>query len=104
MAAPVVVLGLDMETDSGSWTPYWKGLVQGTPRMLGVLEKHNVTATCFFTGEAARSHPEVVKYAQEQGAEIGCHALYHETVGDEIFPIPGVKPLLAEEVPARLKT
>jgi peptidoglycan/xylan/chitin deacetylase (PgdA/CDA1 family) len=104
MDTPQVVLGLDMETDSGSWTPYWQGLVEGTPRMLGVLEKHGVPATCFFMGEAARVHPEMVRYAKERGFEIGCHALYHETVGDEIFPIPGVKPLLPQEVPLRLKT
>jgi len=104
MKAPFVVLGLDMETDSGSWTPFWKGLLEGTPKMLGVLEKHGAAATCFFVGEAARTHPQIVRYARERGFEVGCHSLYHETVGDEIFPIPGVKPLLPEEVSGRLKT
>ena len=103
MGAPIVVLGLDMETDSGIWTPYWKGLLEGTPKMLGVLEKHGVAATCFFTGEAARTHPQVVEYVQERGFEVGCHSHYHETLGDEIFPLPGVKPLLPGEVPGRLK-
>lgn len=103
MQAPIVVFGLDMETDAGSWTPFWRGLLEGTPKMLGVLEKHGVAGTCFFTGEAARLHPQTVQYARERGFEIGCHSLYHETVGDELFPIPGVKPLLAEEVPGRLK-
>ena len=104
MDAPIVVLGLDMETDSGSWTPFWKGLLEGTPKMLGVLEKHGVPGTCFFMGEAARTHPQVVKYVQERGFEVGCHSVYHETVGDEMFPIPGVKPLLPDEVEGRLKT
>ena len=35
---PTVVFGFDMETDIGSWTPFYEGLVHGTPRMLDLLE------------------------------------------------------------------
>lgn len=100
----VCVLGFDMETDIGSWTPYYEGLVHGTPRVLEVLADTDVTATCFFTGDAARSHPEVVTQVQQGGHEVGCHSLYHETVGDALFPIPGVFPLLPEEVEGRIRT
>jgi len=99
----IVILGFDMETDIGSWTPHYKGLVQGTPKILKTLSRKHIKATFFFTGEAAKKYPDIVKQVAEAGHEIGCHSLYHETVGDELFPIPGVKPLLPEEVPVRLK-
>jgi peptidoglycan/xylan/chitin deacetylase (PgdA/CDA1 family) len=100
---PTVVFGFDMETDVGSWTPFYEGLAHGTPRILDVLNKHGITATFFFTGDAARSHPEVAKMVDRAGHEVGCHSLYHETLGDEIFPIPGLKPVLPEECHHRVE-
>lgn len=99
----VVILGFDMETDIGSWTPYYTGVAEGTPKLLKLLSRKGVKATFFFTGEAANSYPKVVREVAEVHHEVGCHSLYHETVGDELFPIPGIKPLLQEEVPFRLK-
>ncbi len=103
MADIIVVLGFDMETDVGSWSPYYEGIQQGTPRLLELLDERDATATFFFTGDAASCFPEIVRSVDEAGHEVGCHSLYHETVGDPIFEIPGVKPLLPEEVPLRLK-
>lgn len=99
----IVVIGFDMETDIGSWTPYYRGLVEGTPKILDLLSKENIKATFFFTGEAAKKYPLTVKGVAEEMNEIGCHSLYHETIGDELFPIPGIKSLLHEEIPFRLK-
>lgn len=100
---PYVVLGFDMETDVGSWTPFYEGLVHGTPRLVELLGKHDVEATFLFTGDSVRTHPEVVKLVADAGHEVGCHSLYHETIGDELFPIPGVKPLLPEECYRRIQ-
>ena len=100
---PTVIFGFDMETDVGSWTPFYEGLVNGTPRILEILAKHGITATFFFTGDAAISHPEVVSLVDRAGHEIGCHSLYHETLGDEIFPIPGLRSVLPEECYHRLE-
>jgi len=97
------VLGFDMETDVGSFTPFYEGLLHGTPRILEVLTRHGVDATFFFTGDAARRHPEVVQLVRRAGHEIGCHSLYHETVGDPLFDIPGLSPLLPEEVENRIR-
>jgi len=99
----MVVFGFDMETDIGSWTPYYKGLVNGTPGILNLLSRKNIKSTFLFTGEAAKKYPNIVREVAERGHEVGCHSLYHETVGDELFPIPGTKPLLPEEVPFRLR-
>ena len=94
---PTVILGFDMETDIGSWTPFYEGLVHGTPRILELLSKHDVRATFYFVGETARLHPEIVHMVFQAGHEVGCHTLYHETIGDEIIPIPGIRPVLPEE-------
>ncbi|MCX5642704.1 MAG: polysaccharide deacetylase family protein [Candidatus Omnitrophica bacterium] len=98
-----VVIGIDVETDVGSWTPYYRGVEEGIPALLGLFKKQDIKTTFFFTGESADKYPAKTREVLKAGHEIGCHSLYHETIGDEIFPIPGVKPLLPEEVPFRLK-
>ena len=100
---PTIVFGFDMETDIGSWTPFYNGLVNGTPRLLEVLENQSVDATFFFVGDAVKKHPEIVKMVDNAGQEVACHTLYHETVGDEMFPIPGLTPILPEECYHRLE-
>jgi len=100
---PTVIFGFDMETDVGSWTPFYNGVVKGTPRLLELLHKRGVQATFFFTADAARQHPAVTKDVVAAGHEVGNHSLYHETVGHELFPIPGLKPLLPAEVEGRLR-
>ena len=100
---PIVVFGFDMETDIGSWTPFYQGLLKGTPRILSVLAKHKITSTFFFVGDAARLYPKIVRMVDRAGHEVGCHTLYHETIGDELFPIPGIKPMLPEECRHRIE-
>ena len=98
-----VVFGFDMETDVGSWTPFYEGLVHGTPLLLDLMERKAVKSTCYFVGQAAKDHPQVVLDVKAAGHEIGCHSLYHETVGKSLFPIPGMRDLLDHEVEPRLK-
>jgi len=77
-----VLLGFDMETDVGSWTPYHEGLKHATPILLDLFQKHEVTGTFYFVGISAKSVPESVNLVKDAGHEIGAHSLYHETVGD----------------------
>ncbi len=98
-----VLLGFDVETDIGSWTPFYEGMANGTPRILEALAARDAKATFFFTGDAARTHPEIVQVVASAGHEIGCHSIYHETLGDELFPIPGIKPVLPEECYRRIE-
>ncbi len=99
-----VIYGIDMETDVGSFTPFYDGAKNGTPKLIDLFNKKGVEATFYFTGECAKENPEIVDLVKKSGNEIGCHSLYHETVGDELFPIPGEKPLLTREVAHRLET
>ena len=71
------VLGFDMETDIGSWTPFYEGVINGTPILLDLLKETEATGTFFYTGDAAASHPESVKAVSDAGHETGCHSLHH---------------------------
>ena len=83
-----VLFGFDMETDIGSFTPYYEGVEHGTPRILKLLKKYDIPATFFWTGHAAENNPKMVERVRDAGHETGCHGLYHETLGDPIFPLP----------------
>lgn len=100
--SPLVLLGLDVETDVGSFYTTYKGLVEGTPLLLELLTRQEAGATFFVTGAAAKAHPEAIRDIAAAGFEVGGHALYHETVGEPIFEVPGVVPILPEEVAHRL--
>jgi hypothetical protein len=98
-----VVFGFDMETDIGSFTPFYEGVKHGTPRLLELLDKHAIQATFFWTGHAAENNPDMVRSVRDAGHETGCHGLYHETLGDPIFPLPNNWPILPSEVEGRLR-
>lgn len=98
-----IALGFDMETDVGSWTPFYEGLRPGGKAILDTLSKNGVTGTFFFTSDAAEEAPEIVKAVQDGGHEVGAHTLHHETIGTPLWPIPGAFPILPEEVPNRLQ-
>jgi peptidoglycan-N-acetylglucosamine deacetylase len=97
-----IVFGIDMETDIGSWTPEYRGIHDGTRKLLGLFERHGVRCTFFWVGTAAKENPRQAREVAEAGHEIGFHSLCHETVGDSLFPIPGVYPILPEELEHRL--
>ncbi len=98
-----VVFGFDMETDVGSFTPFYEGVKHGTPEILRVLAKHGARATFFWTGHAAENNPETVRRVRAAGHETGCHGLYHETLGDPLFPLPNNWPVLPGEVEGRIR-
>lgn len=98
-----VMFGIDMETDVGSFTSEYNGVQFGTPKLLKVMKKNDVKATYFWTGHAAQNNPDMVKKVRDAGHETGCHGLFHETLGDPIFPLPNNWPILPTEVEGRLK-
>ena len=98
-----VVFGIDMETDIGSWTPFYEGVTKGTPLLLNLFAKKSIPVTAFWVADTARRFPEIVREMESEGHETGTHSLYHETVGDSLFEIPGTYPLLPEEVQPRIK-
>ncbi|MHB1354634.1 MAG: polysaccharide deacetylase family protein [Anaerolineae bacterium] len=97
-----VILSFDMEPDIGSWTSSCRGVEFGTPEILGILATHNVQATFLFTGREALAYPQLVAQVMAAQHEIGCHTMYHETLGDAVFSMPGDAPVLESEIAGRL--
>ncbi|MBN2300968.1 MAG: polysaccharide deacetylase family protein [Lentisphaerae bacterium] len=97
-----VILSFDMETDIGSWTDDTRGVTEGTPEILEVLKEHDIHATFLFTGREAERHPDCVASVLEAGHEIGCHTMYHETVGRPVYSVPVGSFALEEEIESRL--
>lgn len=102
MKRNILVLSFDMETDIGSWTNATRGVAEGTPKILRILERHRVPATFLFTGREARRHPEMAARVLSAGHEIGCHTMYHETVGAPVYDVPVGGFALEAEIEARL--
>jgi len=48
-----------------------------TPRLLEILERHQVLATFFMVGDAAQEHPDLVRQVAEKGHAIGNHSWDH---------------------------
>jgi peptidoglycan/xylan/chitin deacetylase (PgdA/CDA1 family) len=97
-----VLISFDMESDIGSWTSEHRGVAEGTPRILDVLDRDGINCTFFFTGDAALSCPDALEMVKSAGHEIGCHTLHHESLGPPLFDAPGIPPVLPEEIPNRL--
>jgi len=53
-----VVIGIDVETDVGSWTPFYESVGKGIPLLLNLFERTGVKTTFFFTGAfSSRASP-----------------------------------------------
>ena len=83
-----VLLGIDMETDIGSYTDRYDGVQLGTPKLLKVMAEHGAVATYFWTGHAAENNASILKMVQDAGHEIGCHGLFTKRWGDPLFHCP----------------
>jgi peptidoglycan-N-acetylglucosamine deacetylase len=101
-ARRTIILSFDMETDLGSWGATTRGISEGTGAILKVLARRGVPATFFWVGREAEELPEAVRAACAGGHEIGCHTMYHETVGQPVYRVPVGGFMLDHEIEARL--
>jgi peptidoglycan/xylan/chitin deacetylase (PgdA/CDA1 family) len=98
-----LMFGFDMETDVGSTSRDYNGVNFGTPEIIEILQKFEVDATFFFTGDCALKNRKIVESVDSKGYEIGCHSLYHEDLGEPSFKTSSWSPILEEELEYRLK-
>jgi peptidoglycan/xylan/chitin deacetylase (PgdA/CDA1 family) len=58
------------------------GPLVGVPRILALLERHDIKSTFFVPGYTAHRYPDVVRSIVEAGHEVAHHSYFHEnTVG-----------------------
>jgi peptidoglycan/xylan/chitin deacetylase (PgdA/CDA1 family) len=87
-------LELDPPWEGGSWDQRGlRGVIEGLPRLLNLLEAREIRGTFFTEGILARLSPESVLEVARRGHEVGCHGLAHESYGgsyriDETIPRP----------------
>lgn len=48
-----------------------------TPQILDILKQHNIKATFFVMGTAAKKHPELIKQIQAEGHAVALHTMTH---------------------------
>jgi peptidoglycan/xylan/chitin deacetylase (PgdA/CDA1 family) len=74
---PVVAFTVDLEPDCPPYLRGFRGIEQGLPALLGLLDELNVLATFFTTGEVAARYPDAIGRVIAAGHELGCHGMTH---------------------------
>ncbi|TMK53684.1 MAG: hypothetical protein E6G66_01300 [Actinobacteria bacterium] len=59
--------------DLGQNSFYEYGAVEGVPRILDLLDRHDIKMTSFMIGDAVRRHPHVAAEIVQRGHEAGAH-------------------------------
>lgn len=73
----IVCFTVDLEPDCPPYLSGWRGVEEGTPRLLALLERERVPATFFCTGEAAQRFPARIEAIVAAGHELGSHGQTH---------------------------
>ena len=63
-----------------------------TPKILDVLQKHNIKASFFVIGKAIKNNQDIVKRMYSEGHTIGCHTFSHKPT----FPMYSLAKMEAE--------
>lgn len=74
-------LTVDVEPDCPPYLQGWRGLEEGMPKLLELLDREAVRATFFTTGESAERYPERVEALLAAGHELACHGHTHRAFG-----------------------
>ena len=99
-----MVFGFDMETDIGSFTPFYEGVQARHAAAVEAAEEARHPRDVLLDGSRGGDQSRTWSGACAMpGHETGCHGLYHETLGDPLFPLPNNWPILPSEVEGRLR-
>jgi peptidoglycan/xylan/chitin deacetylase (PgdA/CDA1 family) len=67
----------DLEPDCPPFLKGFRGVEEGLPKLFQLLERLDVRATFFTTGEVAAKYPEAVRALLAGGHELACHGMTH---------------------------
>ncbi|MEE8134147.1 MAG: polysaccharide deacetylase family protein, partial [Gemmatimonadales bacterium] len=74
-----VYFTVDLEQDCPPYLETFRGVLEGMPRLLELLEEEDVQGTVFTTGAVATEFPEVVSRVLASGHELACHGHTHRS-------------------------
>jgi len=87
-----LILTFDFDAESAEYRKYpdkpvklSKGIYgakRGIPRILNLLDKHQIKATFFVCGWVAEKYPELIKEIIKRGHEIAAHGYLHENLSE----------------------
>jgi peptidoglycan-N-acetylglucosamine deacetylase len=74
------ICGVPALSDVSTWDALPSRVVSTTDRVLALLDRAGVQATCFVLGWVAERHPDLIARLRDAGHEIGCHGFGHRRV------------------------
>ncbi|HLD97901.1 MAG TPA: polysaccharide deacetylase family protein [Candidatus Nanoarchaeia archaeon] len=78
-----VAITFDVEPDLHSGN--FKSIIEGIPKIMGILEKYNVKGTFFTTSDCIEKNPEVFRELIRRGHEIASHGHRHARFDELTF-------------------
>jgi peptidoglycan-N-acetylglucosamine deacetylase len=82
MAAFDASFTCDLEPDCPPYLRGFRGVEEGLPKLLRLLEELRIQATFFTTGEVAQKYPEAVRAVIGGRHELACHGMSHTAFTD----------------------
>lgn len=79
-----IVITVDVEHDCPPYLTSYRGIEEGLPRILELLERKKVRATFFVCADIAEKYPKIIEKISKRH-EIGCHGYKHERLDKVSF-------------------
>jgi len=74
-----VFITVDVEPDCPPYLWTWRGIEEGMPRLMELLDRQRIPVTFFVTGDTGERHPELIASIAARGHEIGNHGYSHHS-------------------------
>ena len=73
-----ICITVDLEPDCPPYLKGWRGMDEGTPKLLDLLGRSRTPATFFATGATGETYPQLMDALVEEGHELACHGQTHK--------------------------
>tara|TARA_Y100000310_G_C20596600_1_gene770837 strand:- start:350 stop:1129 length:780 start_codon:yes stop_codon:yes gene_type:complete len=72
----IIYFSVDVEKDLHMES--YKGVLEGIPRLLKILDEFKIKGNFFVTGEVIEKYPKIIKEINKRGHEVGIHGYSHK--------------------------
>ncbi|UCH88101.1 MAG: polysaccharide deacetylase family protein [Thermoplasmata archaeon] len=76
-----ISITFDLEVDCPPFNDSTRGITEGLPKILAMLDKYDIRATFFVVGNIAEKYPEIIKDLSQKH-EVGSHGYHHESFNE----------------------